>query len=61
MVNAVDITICTWSEPWPVRWQCDKSYVLQGDEPGAHTKYWECIGLIKTTVKTVVIVDTVVA
>ncbi|KIM85700.1 hypothetical protein PILCRDRAFT_341997 [Piloderma croceum F 1598] len=46
---------------WPVRWQCDKSYVLQGDKPGAPTKYWECIAVVKATTEIVAMVDTVVA
>jgi hypothetical protein len=50
-----------WPEPWPVRWQCDKSYVLQGDKPGAPTKYWECIAVVKGTAETVATVDTMVA
>jgi len=49
-----------WPEPWPVRWQCDKSYVLQGDKPGAPKKYWECIAVVKATAETVAMVDTVV-
>ena len=24
-----------WPEPWPERWLCDKSYILQGVKPGA--------------------------
>jgi hypothetical protein len=42
-------------------WQCDKSYALQGDKPGALIKYWECIAVVKATAETVAMVDTVVA
>jgi hypothetical protein len=44
-----------------VRWQCDKSYALQGDKFGALTKYWKYIAVVKATAETVAMVDTVVA
>jgi hypothetical protein len=46
-----------WPEPWLMRWQCDKCYVLQGDKSRAPKKHWECITVVKATAETAAMVD----
>jgi hypothetical protein len=40
-----------------MRWQCNKSYVLQGNQPGAPKKQYEYIAVVKATAETAAMVN----